>query len=40
LLATLAPPVADEVKIQSLSITADDGAEIAARCYYDEVEID
>ena len=32
-LATLAPPVADAVRIRSLSITVDDGAEIAARWY-------
>ena len=32
-LATLAPPVADAVQIQSLSITVDDGAEIAVRWY-------
>jgi len=32
-LASLAPPVADEVHIQSLLITVDDGAEIGARWY-------
>ena len=32
-LATLAPPVAEPVQIQSLSITVNDGAEIAARWY-------
>jgi len=30
-LATLAPPIADEVQIQALSLTVDDGAEIDAR---------
>jgi len=32
-LASLGPPVADEVRMQSLSITVDDGAEVAARWY-------
>jgi acetyl esterase/lipase len=32
-LATLAPPVAEQVQIRSLSITVDDGAEIAVRWY-------
>ena len=32
-LATLAPAVADQVRIEPLSITVDDGAEIAARWY-------
>ena len=32
-LATLGAPIADEVQMQSLSITADDGADIKARWY-------